>query len=82
MYFKIYGVILFCPNITITISSAVSFNRTQITLKSEQEFLAGAPNENIVQKHLNIALLTYFRNKTVDIGILLSPKIFLSVQIF
>ena len=39
MYFKIYGVTLFCPNITITISSAIRcLNRTQITLKSKQQF--------------------------------------------
>ena len=39
MYFKIHGGTLFCPNITITISSAMQcHNRTQITLKSKQEF--------------------------------------------
>ena len=37
MYFKIYGVTLFCLNITIMISSAVSQITTQITLKSTQE---------------------------------------------
>ena len=43
--------------------------------------VSGAPNENIVQNHLNIALLKYFSIKTVDIGIFLSPKNFSSVRI-
>ena len=39
MYFKIYGVTLFCPN-TRSRSPQMSpcHNRTQITLKSKQEF--------------------------------------------
>ena len=41
----------------------------------------GAPNENIVQSHLNIALLNVFSIITVDIGIFLSPINFSSVQI-
>ena len=44
-------------------------------------FISGAPNENIVQNHLNIALLSVFCLQTVDIGIFLSAKIFPSVQI-
>ena len=43
--------------------------------------LSGATNENIVQNHLNIALLKYFSNLKVDIGIFLSPKNFSSVRI-
>ena len=37
---------------------------------------SGAPNENTVQDHLNIALLN-----VLDIGIFLSPKNFSSVRI-
>ena len=42
---------------------------------------AGAPNENIVQNHLNIALYNVFGIETVDTGIFLSPKNFSSVGI-
>ena len=41
----------------------------------------GAPNENVVQNHLTIALLYVFSIKTVDVGIFLSPKNFSSVRI-
>ena len=37
MYFNIYGVNLFCPTLTITISVSPCHNRTQITQKSKQE---------------------------------------------
>ena len=43
-----------------------------------KSYSQGAPNENIVQKHLNIALLNVF----FSIGIFLSPKNFSSVRIF
>ena len=41
----------------------------------------GAPNENIDQNHLKIALLNVVSIWTVEIGILLSPKKFSSVRI-
>ena len=43
--------------------------------------LSGAPNENIVQNHLNIVVLNVFYYLKVDKGIFWSPKDFSSVRI-
>ena len=58
------------------------FRRRGATLACNWVF-SGAPNENIVQNHLNIALLNalIFSIWTVDIGIFLSPKNISSVRI-
>ena len=45
------------------------------------EVNSGAPNENIFQNYLNIALLNVFWDLNVDMGIFLSPKNFSSVRI-
>ena len=48
---------------------------------SQTQQFSEAPNENIAQNHLYVALLTYFSIKTVDIGIFLSSNNFSSVRI-
>ena len=67
----------------------MSSNKKRLSLTNQNTELGvfipghmpGAPNENIVQNHLNIALLNVFKYLTVDIGIFLSPKNFPSVRI-
>ena len=49
--------------------------------KKKKQPKPGAPKENIVQIHLNIALLNVFWYLTVDMGIFFSPKNFSSVRI-
>ena len=44
--------------------------------KAENVVKSGAPSENIVQNHLNIALFNVFSIWRVDTGIFLSPKKF------
>ena len=56
-------------------------SRKYLPTEEEACLCSGAPNENVVQIHLNIALLNVFLYLTVDMGIFLSPKIFLSVRI-
>ena len=45
------------------------------------DLISGAPNENIVQNHLNIELLNVFYYLNGRYGIFLSPKNFPSVRI-
>ena len=59
-------------------NSMLEFLDDTLTLRE----MSGAPIENIVQNHLNIALLNVFFFDRVDIGIFLSPKNFSSVRDF
>ena len=62
-------------------NSMLEFLDDTLTLRE----MSGAPIENIVQNHLNIALLNvffFFFFDRVDIGIFLSPKNFSSVRDF